>query len=197
MIPTVFQDLPLCLICGAVLALSAHRQLAGAGSLWLNRWFRETALFAFLIFLPTGVFFYTQWPDWSWLYYVDASQVPGWAAALTMLSYPLAVLFGFGLTAALVRGDTPRSALAVPAVGAVLLVGVTAAALQRFLVLVRHADYPEAATRALGDKPWVWHDTTWVLTMLGMGVFVGVPLLFLVIRNLRESGAGLLPPVRP
>jgi hypothetical protein len=192
-VPTVFQDLAVCLAVGAILALSAHSQIRSAPSVLRGPWFRETTIFAFLIFLPTGVFFYLQWPDWSWLYYVDSRQVSGLLTGLTWLSYPLSVLVGFLLSALLLRGRRPRLALVVPAFGVVALIGVTAAAFHRFVHLTTYDQYMLYLQRPRTELPLAWEDRLWIVTMLGSGIFVGVPLLYLLVRNRRASKAPLLP----
>lgn len=176
-----------------MLALSAHRQLITAPSTWRNRWFRDAAAFGLLIFLPTGIFFYTQWPDWSWLYYVNAAEVSTVVSILAWLAYPAAVMLGFVLTAALLRTSRPRLALVVPAIGVVTLLGVTFADHHRFLHLASYADY-WLVRGAGGSMTRIFDDTLWLATMAGAGLFVGIPVVFLVVRNLRESKGGLLPP---
>lgn len=178
------------------MALSAHRQLMGASSIWRNRWFRDAAAFGLLIFLPTGIFFYTQWPDWSWLYYVNSVHVPPWVTVLAWLAYPAAVMVGFLLTAVLLRTRRPRVALVIPAIGVVALVAVTLVALHQFLHLASYVDY-WLVREARGNLDRVFEEPLWLVTMGGAGIFVGVPVVYLVLRNLRESRRGLLPPSRP
>ncbi len=183
---TVFQDLTVCILSGALLALSAHRQLRDAPSIFSGPYFRETVAFAFLIFLPTGLFFYVQWPDWSWLYFVDPGAVPAWLAGFVLLTYPLAVLAGFVVTAAFARGDSPRIAWAVPAGAAAGLVIVTAVAFDRFLHATTYERY-QIARGGRFEFPQIWESTVWIGAMLGAGIFVGVPLLYLIARNLRPT----------
>ena len=201
MIPTVYQDIPLCFAVGGLLALSAHRQLMAAESVFRGPWFRETALFAFLIFLPVGIFFYVQWPAWSWLYTVDPASVPTAAIPAVWLSYPVAVLLGFVLTGIAVRGDSPRFALVVPSAGLAALIAITLLMLHRFLTLTTYAQYQEYLEFGRGELPYIWSDPAWPLTMAGMGFFVGVPLIYLLLRNLRDAGEvrprALIPPQAP
>ena len=162
-----------------------------------NRWFRETALFAFLIFLPTGIFFYTQWPEWSWLYFFNPKDMAEWVAPLVWLAYPLSVLVGFLLAAFLVRGDSPRGALAVPVVAGLALVVITLVTAKRFMRLTTFEEHAAFLFRPGADLPPIYSDPVWIYTMLGSGVFIFIPFIYLFVRNLREHGGGLMPPAKP
>lgn len=184
------------LALGGLLAVSAHRQLMGARSAIANRWFRDALIFGTLIMLPTGIFFYLQWPEWSWLYYVDPASVGTAATVAVWLAYPVSVALGFALAAVLVRGDTPRMGLAVPAFGGVLLAVVTALAFSRFITLTNYDEFNNILLRMRGGMPYIWSDKIWIATMAGTGLFAGIPFTYLILRNIREGG-GLLPPVKP
>lgn len=168
-----------------------------AQSVLRSRAFGGVLAFALLIYLPMGIFFYLQWPDWSWLYYVDPRSVSMAVTGLVWLAYPIAVLFGFGLAASIVRGDSPRLVLIVPVLGFVLLGGVTVSGWHRFLHASNYEEYNLWLTRPVGDLPWIWTQEPWLAAMAGAGLFVGIPFAYLFLGNLRAGGAGLLPPVKP
>ncbi len=168
-----------------------------ASGLLRNRWFAQTAIFAFVVMMPLGVYYYLQWPDWSWLYYLPAGRVEAMGVFAVWIAYPLAVLLGFALAAAFVRGDSPRVSLVIPAIGLAALTGVSVFALDRFLNLTTYELYHTAAQRGREALPKVWDDSVWLISMGLSGLYVGIPLAFLLFRNLRESRAGLLPPARP
>lgn len=184
------------LALGGLLAVSAHKQLMDARSALANRWFREALLFGLLIMLPTGIFFYLQWPEWSWLYYVDPAALGDAATVLVWLAYPAAVALGFAVAAVFVRGDTPRMGLAVPIFGAVLLAGVSGIAFSRFITLSSYNEFNNILLRMRGGMPYIWSDPVWVGAMAGLGIFAGLPFGYLLLRNLREGG-GLIPPLKP
>lgn len=181
---------------GGFLAVTAHRQLMQASSAVANRWFRDAVLFGTLIMLPVGIFFYLNWPDWSWLYWVDPARVGEVATVAVWLCYPIAVALGFAMTAVFIRGDSPRTCLAVPLIGVVALLTVSGFGYDRFMRTANYADYNNLLVRLRG-LPFIWTDTSWVLTMAGTGVLAGIAVGYLAVRNLREGGAGLLPPAKP
>jgi hypothetical protein len=187
----------MCLLLGSLLAIAAHRQLMDSESALGNRWFRDAVLFAFLIFLPTGIFFYLQWPDWSWLYFHDPRDLGTVATGLVWAAYPVSVMLGFAVAATMVRGDSPRGALAVPIVSGIVLVAVTLATAKRFLRLTTFEEYSAFIFRPHADLPPIWSDPVWIVTMAGTGVFIFIPFIYLFVRNIREHGAGFLPPAKP
>ena len=180
------------------MAISAHRGLMDAQSALRNRYFRDAVAFGFLIFLPAGIFFYTHWPDWSWLYLVNPAVLGDWATAGVWGAYPLTVLLGFALAAVLVRGDSPRVSLAVPVIALLAEGGVSLFTLDRFFHLSTFEEFAAYAGRpVVSELPWIWTDLTWVATMAGSGVFFGLPLAWIISRNLKAGGTGFLPPVKP
>lgn len=181
---------------GGFLAVSAHQQLMRAESAVANRWLRDAVVFGLIVMMPTGIFFYLNWPDWSWLYWVDPAKLGDLVTPLVWLAYPVAVALGFALAAVFVRGDSPRVSLAVPALGLIALGVFSGAFYDRFMHLSVYADYNNMLIRLRG-MPFMWSDKTWVAAMLGTGVFAGIAFAYLFVRNLREGGAGLLPPTKP
>jgi hypothetical protein len=187
----------MCIMIGGLIAVSAHRQLMAAPSTLGNRWFRDALFFGLLLMWPVGVFFYLQWPDWSWLYYVDPKSLSETVTFFVWLAYPVATVLGFAMAAAAVRGDSPRFALALPIAGLAGVAVVSAVAFPRFIRLVSYFEYHSTPLPARSLLPYVWTNTTWILAMAGTGVMVGLPLAYLIIRNVREGGRGFLPPAKP
>lgn len=184
------------LALGGLLAISAHRQLMDVPSAIANRWFRDAVLFGLLVMMPIGIFFYLQWPDWSWMYFVDPAKLGDAATVAVWLAYPAAVALGFAVTAGFVRGDSPRMGFAVPLFGALLLGGVSAFAFTRFVTLTSYNEFNNILMQTRGELPFIWTDQLWVLTMAGTGVFAGLPFAYLLVRNVR-AGGGFVPPVKP
>lgn len=162
-----------------------------------SRWFRDALLFGLLILLPVGIFFYLQWPDWSWLYFVDPDKLSETVTFFVWLAYPLALVAGFALAALSIRGDSPRFSLVVPAVALAALAGGTAYAWARFVRLTNFFEFNASAPQVRAILPKVWDDTTWLLTMAGTGALIFLPFAYLVVRNVREGGRGFLPPAKP
>lgn len=184
------------LALGGFLAVSAHKQLMQAESGLANRWFRDAVVFGLLAMMPIGIFFYLNWPDWSWMYWVNPAKLGDGLTVLVWLAYPLAVALGFALTAVFVRGDSPRTSLAVPVIGIVALLVVSGVGYDRFMRSATYSDYNNLLVRMRG-LPYIWTSPAWILAMLGTGLIAGIPFTYLFVRNLREGGAGLLPPVKP
>ena len=48
-----------------------------------------------MIFLPIGIYFYSFYPDWSWMYLVDTEALPGGIGIMTQVAYPIAAVMGY------------------------------------------------------------------------------------------------------
>lgn len=84
------------LLIGASVAFCARIQIRTLQRpVFTSRYFTALMLLEAMIVIPIGIYFYTFYPDWSWMYLVDtASSGPGLAVmAITM--YPLAATMGY------------------------------------------------------------------------------------------------------
>ena len=84
------------LLLGASIAFSARLQIrALQRSVPHNRYLNALLLLEALIVMPAGVYFATFYPDWSWMYLVDARNLPTGTFVMAIASYPVAAALGY------------------------------------------------------------------------------------------------------
>ena len=75
MIPTVPFDLLFSLLVGLVFAGCARQQFSGGAAPW-GRELAAVLLFQAIVLWPVALYYYLVYPDWSWMYFVDARRLP-------------------------------------------------------------------------------------------------------------------------
>lgn len=84
------------LLVGASVAFSARIQIRSLQRpVFATRYFSALMLLEGMILLPVGVYFYAFYPDWSWMYMVDSTQVSPAVEVMTMLVYPVSGTMGY------------------------------------------------------------------------------------------------------
>jgi hypothetical protein len=83
-------------LIGASIAFSARVQIRTLQrAIFSSRYFSGLMLFGCSILLPVGIYFQMFYPDWSWMYLVDTSEISGGLTAMAMLSYPIAAVMSY------------------------------------------------------------------------------------------------------
>ena len=83
-------------LMGASIAFSARVQIRTLQRpLFTTRYFVSLMLFQGMIFLPVAVYFYSFFPDWSWMYLVDTAELGNATPTMTMALYPVAAVMGY------------------------------------------------------------------------------------------------------
>lgn len=120
---------------------------------WAQPSITIVALFVAMILAPCAVYFYVAHPDWSWLYLVDAGQVPRLAIVTIIAAYAGAVLGGYAGGVRILRAGRDKERLLLYALGGgALLLGVLV-----FLFRARlarygsYAEFQSGTTLPLGD----------------------------------------------
>ena len=84
------------LLVGASVAFAARIQIRTLQRpLFTNRYFTSLAMLEGMIFVPIGIYFYSFYPDWSWMYLVDTAALPAGLGIMTQAAYPLAAVMGY------------------------------------------------------------------------------------------------------
>jgi len=96
---TIWADWGFLFIAGLVFGFFNSRQVAAKASIFFNRYYLAAFLFQTLFCMPLAIYCYVVFPDWCWMYWVDAHQVPLVWVILAFLGYYLAMSMGFGLAA--------------------------------------------------------------------------------------------------
>jgi hypothetical protein len=86
----------LSLLMGASIAFSARLQIrALQRSVPYNRYLNALLLLEVLLVVPAGIYFAAFYPDWSWMYLVDARNLPTGLSVMAIASYPVAAALGY------------------------------------------------------------------------------------------------------
>lgn len=84
------------LLLGSSVAFSAHLQIRTMQRpVSYNRYFNALMLLEALVIVPAGIYFAAFYPDWSWMYLVDARGLPTGTSVMAIASYPVAAGLGY------------------------------------------------------------------------------------------------------
>lgn len=108
MITTIPADLIILLSLGMTFALGTFRNFNPGGSILVNRYFMAGLLFNTLFCMPIAIYCYVVFPDWCWMYWLDASDAPTWLVWSAFACYYVSFTIGF---AAAVQAERKRKGL--------------------------------------------------------------------------------------
>jgi hypothetical protein len=84
------------LLLGASVAFAAHTQIRTMQRpVSYNRYFNALMLLEALVVVPAGIYFAAFYPDWSWMYLVDAAYLPTGTSVMAIAAYPVAAALGY------------------------------------------------------------------------------------------------------
>jgi uncharacterized protein (DUF362 family) len=96
---TVWADYGFLFLVGLVFGVFTSRQCRKSGTLFRNRYFLAALLFQSVFCMPLAVYCYAIFPDWCWMYWLEASEVPPAWVFLAFGCYYLFMAAGFGIGA--------------------------------------------------------------------------------------------------
>lgn len=104
---TVWADYGFLFLVGLVFGVFTSRQCRKSGTLFRNRYFLAALLFQSVFCMPLAVYCYAIFPDWCWMYWLEASKIPRVWVFLAFGCYYLFMTAGFGIGAkiAFVKGE--------------------------------------------------------------------------------------------
>ncbi len=184
MIETVPFDILFSFIIGTGLVLFCSRQLKGAPRAVLNRYFLGAVLFQTFFYIPIGIYLYYFHPDWSWMYFINTADYSPTTVKLlgliAIISYMLALIFGFQWAQFLVRRNRESLVRRVLVIALVVLGLFSLFTLHRLFYI---GDYTS------------WQNDMAVLLLkhrvgyinLAMALAGGAALYFMVSNFLKES----------
>ncbi len=86
----------ICALIGASVAYSARVQIRTLQRpVFLTRYFSALLMFQVMVLIPIGIYFYTFYPDWSWMYLVDTSNLSRGVGVMTIVAYPISACMGY------------------------------------------------------------------------------------------------------
>lgn len=177
MIKTVPIDLALNLAMGSSFVLASRatipaETLVRSTSLW------ALIFFELVVFLPVGAYLLWRYPEWSYMYLLEAGSF-GFADWFLAGSYPVAGLVGWGVARVLVRRDREWVALGFCVACTLLGGAVIAFGFRQLLSVGTTATFRAGGTMtALYDSPLAW---VLAAVVIGIGAAWGVSVWRLVL----------------
>jgi hypothetical protein len=102
-VETIFLDWGLALGTGLLFGLAGRREVASAPRLFATRAFRWGLAYLHVGVIAVSATLYALNPDWMWMYWVPARELPIAVAILAFVMYEVAFVAGFALAAGLER----------------------------------------------------------------------------------------------
>ena len=170
------------LLLGSSVAFAAHLQIRTMQRpVSYNRYFNALMLLEMLVVVPAGIYFAAFYPDWSWMYLVDARSLPIGISVMAIASYPVAAGLGY-----LVGYFSARSASDWVTVIFMLFVvlslgGLLVMAGEKLAVLGTYEQYH----RNVGLKAFT--ESSLLPSVALAGVCIGVSWGYLIYRFVREG----------
>jgi len=96
---TIWADWGFLFVVGLIFGWGTSRQVQASGSLFFNRYYLSALGFQSVFCMPLSIYCYLVYPDWCWMYWLDADQVPRLWVVLAFLGYYAAMTIGFGVSA--------------------------------------------------------------------------------------------------
>jgi hypothetical protein len=170
-IPTVPFDLMFSVLVGLVFAVCARQQFTGGAAPW-GRELAAVMSFEAIVLWPVALYYYLVYPDWSWMYFVDARRLPAGISILVLLAYVAMLLGGYLAGWALLRAGKLRVLIGVTGGMAVALGGFVVACRSRFFSSGSFAEWHaghSAPAPSSGDG-----KLSWALVVTGIGVSISI-----------------------
>jgi hypothetical protein len=139
---------------GMVFAWCAQGRLRADG-IWAQPTISIVAVFIGVIVAPTTLYLNVVYPDWSWLYAIDARSWPALAIIPVLAISAGAVLGGYYGAARLIRSDRGKWVLGGVAGGALFMALIVILASGRLFIYGSAADFRASPRRTIplsGDK---------------------------------------------
>lgn len=178
--PTILLDMPTCFVIGHLFILVAAKEVGGQKIFWTFP-MKMSLAYASFIFIPiTGWYFYAH-TGWSTVYLRDETLIPGWAGPLILSFYFLGMLFGAGLSQALIQAGQLRAAKICLGLGCFWLLS---------LALLTSDEYAHIGTFAQyhrGIAPLIFSTPQFMTELNIMGALLALPAIAIAIIFYRRS----------
>ncbi|MCP4674956.1 MAG: hypothetical protein GY854_05515 [Deltaproteobacteria bacterium] len=150
-----------------------------------TRYFSALMMFQVMILLPIGIYFYTFYPDWSWMYLVDTSSMSRGVGVMAIVSYPIAGALGYMVGYYSARGSSDWVTVMFIVFMIIGLIGLFAVAKNKIYWVGTYAQYHRAAGLSALTATSLLPST--LLSISGVGVCWS----YLVYRFIQEGRLSL------
>jgi uncharacterized protein (DUF362 family) len=94
---TIFADYSFMFIVGMLYSLMNYDLIRRSGSIFKNKYFLYALVYQVVFMMPLAIISYVFYPDWCWMYYVEAKAVPIWGTILAYSLYYILYIAGYGI----------------------------------------------------------------------------------------------------
>ncbi|UCD84063.1 MAG: hypothetical protein JSU92_12370 [Deltaproteobacteria bacterium] len=185
MIKTVPIDIFTSLFLGALFALTGARPLKSTESTFRHRYFFRAVLFQLFVFVPIGIYLIYYFTAWSWMYFINPQAHSIWWSVLAICGYFLFMVLGFILAQYFIKKDQIGAARGVMVVGVLGILCFYLLPIRRLLVVGTYEEYVS------GDAISIYRDLHWTVSMIVIGIYFGLPLFYIIRKNVLEGRKGL------
>ena len=170
MIPTVPFDLIFSVLVGLVFAACARQQFTGGAAPW-GRELAAIMTFEAIVLWPVALYYYMVYPDWSWMYFVDARRLPSGVSILVLLAHVATLMGGYLGGWALLRAGKQRALLGAVAGLTVSLIIFVIACRGRLFASGSFAQWSAGNAGSASDGKLAW---ALVVTAIGVATAIVV-----------------------
>ena len=160
---------------GAGLALAARKRLKDEPDLWTNGYLAGSVAFTAFVWVPMSLFFLSAWTDWDTMYMFSGGSLPVWLTPGFVLAQMTSSVVCFVATHVSLRANNDKLAFAIPILLQIPVLAISLVGLDRVLHVGTVASFQS-------DGEWNAWTTTLPWALGGVGLYVGVPLVWLVRR---------------
>lgn len=174
------------LLIGASVAFCSRIQIRTLQRpVFTSRYFIALMLLEAMIILPIGIYFYSFYPDWSWMYLVDTASAGPGLAVMAISMYPLAASMGYFVGYYSARGNSDWITLVFMVFLIIGIVGLFAVASDKvFWVGTYDQFYRDVSLKGFASTSLL---SSTVLSLSGLGVCWG----YLLYRFVQEGRLSL------
>ncbi|MCP4601533.1 MAG: hypothetical protein GY847_13645 [Proteobacteria bacterium] len=169
-------------LIGASIAFAARIQIRTLQRpIFSSRYFVALLMFQVIILLPVGIYLYSFYPDWSWMYLVDTASLEGGIGVMAIASYPIAAAMGYLVGYYSARGSSDWVTIMFMLFMIVGLIGLFAIAKDKLVWIGTYQQYH----RSVGLKSLT--STSLLPSMLLAISGIGVCWSYLIYRFIQEG----------
>jgi hypothetical protein len=157
-------------LLGLVFAACARQQFTGGALPW-GRELMAVLSFEAIVLWPVALYYYLVYPDWSWMYFVDARRLPRGVGILVLLAFVATLLGGYLAGWALLRSRRQRILVAAMAGVFTALAVFVIACRGRLFSVGSFAEYHAGRALSVGEGKLAW---ALVVTSIGITTAMAV-----------------------
>ncbi|MDJ0764649.1 MAG: hypothetical protein QNJ97_16845 [Myxococcota bacterium] len=137
-------------------------------SVFSTRYFAALMMFQVMVLVPIGIYFFTFYPDWSWMYLIDSATMRRGVGIMTITAYPVSAAMGYLIGYYSAKSSSDWISIIFIIFMSIGLVGLFVVAKDKILWVGTYQQFH----RSVGLKPLTGTSLlpSMILSMSGIGV---------------------------